>query len=63
MAFTTDDLEAIRRAIASGERSVQFADRSVTYRSMEELLSAETRIASELSARPKQSLGYSEKGF
>ncbi len=48
--FTVEDLTAIRRAIAKGERSVQFADRSVTYRSMDELLVAEQRIAGALAA-------------
>lgn len=48
--FTEDDLRAIRRAISKGERSVQFADRSVTYRSMDELFKAEQRIVAALTA-------------
>ena len=63
MAYTTADLDAVRTAIAKGERTVQFADRSVTYRSMDELLRAEQRISGALASRPKQSLGYAEKGF
>ena len=67
MAYTEADLTAVRAAIAKGERSVQFADRSVTYRSMDELFQAEERIASSLmtttTARSKQSLGVASKGF
>ena len=56
---------APRSAIAKGERSVQFADRSVTYRSIDELMQAEARIANALASgsRAKQSLGVSSKGF
>lgn len=63
--YTEADLIAIRRAIAKGERSVQFADRMVTYRSIEELLQAESRITQTLRTtnRPKQSLTVTRKGF
>lgn len=40
MAWTTADLTKIETAIATGELSVQFADRRVHYRSIEELLRA-----------------------
>lgn len=68
MGFTASDLQAIRTAIARGERSVQFADRGVTYRSMEELLAAESRISQALDAattprRSKQSRLVASKGF
>ena len=63
MAYTSADLAAIQTAIAKGEKTVQFADRAVTYRGISELLEAEKRISGALSARPRQSLGYSEKGF
>lgn len=64
--YTEADLIAIRRAIAKGERSVQFADRMVTYRSMDELLKAEARIANSLvnlTGRSKQSVIVAGKGF
>lgn len=68
--YTDDDLIAIRRAISKGERSVQFADRMVTYRSAEELLKLEARIAQSITAttttttpRSKQSLIVASKGF
>ncbi|RFA24353.1 hypothetical protein CAI21_22015 [Alkalilimnicola ehrlichii] len=59
MAFTQLDLENIRLAIASGELTVQFSDRRVTYRSMDELLKAEARIVESLQQgtgkrRPRQ---------
>jgi len=50
MAFTKDDLDSIDRAIASGELSVTHNGRSVTYRSMTELLKARDRIANQISA-------------
>jgi hypothetical protein len=63
MAFTEDDLEKIRRAIATGEKTVQFSDRSVTYRSIDELRQAEQAIAASLTGAPKQFLAYTDKGF
>jgi hypothetical protein len=69
VAFTQADLDAVRSAIARGERAVQFADRGVTYRSMEELLVAEEHIAASVavssgeSPRPKQSFVVTSKGF
>lgn len=64
MAFTTADLDAIRSAIAKGEKTVQFSDRAVTYRSTDELLKAEAHISTALAGRTsRQTLGYSDKGF
>ena len=37
MAFTSSDLDAVDRAIASGELTVRTNDRLVTYRGLEEL--------------------------
>lgn len=68
MAYTEADLTAVRTAIAKGERSVAFADRSVTYRDMSELLLAEARISQALASVPaarrkKQMFGVTSKGF
>lgn len=67
MAYTQAQLDAIRAAIAKGERTVMYGDRSVTYRSMDELLAAEARIARALTeaagTRSKQTLLVSAKGF
>lgn len=49
MAFTASDLTAIDSAIASGELVVQFADRRVQYRSIEELKAARLLITGQLS--------------
>jgi hypothetical protein len=50
MAFTTDDLAAINAVIASGELTVRYADRTITYQSTEALLKARDVIISEISA-------------
>jgi hypothetical protein len=66
VSWTSEDLSAIRRAIARGEKTVQYADRSVTYRGMDELLAAEARIAADLATkatRSKQSRGVTSKGL
>ena len=51
MAFTQADLDAVDRAIASGELSVRTNDRSVTYRSMAELRDARATISGALAAQ------------
>ena len=48
MAFTQTDLDKIQSAIATGTLHVAFADRSVTYRSIDELEKAEKRIQAAL---------------
>ena len=64
MAYTSADLDAVRVAILKGERTVQYADRSVTYRSIDELQAVEQRILRELTrTRAKQSFGVASKGF
>jgi hypothetical protein len=65
MAYSQSDLQAIQSAIAKGELRVTFADRSVEYRSIDDLMKAEAHIANALSAgtRSKQSFGTSSKGF
>ncbi len=44
MAFTTDDLDALDEAIASGELTVKIDGREITYRSMSDLLKAKRHI-------------------
>jgi hypothetical protein len=63
MAFTLADLATLDAHIAKGEKTVQFSDRMVVYRSVQEMLDARTFIAQTLTARPKQTLAYSDKGF
>ncbi len=44
MAWTQSDLDAVERAIASGERTVSYSDKTVTYRDMDELFKARDAI-------------------
>lgn len=48
MAWTQDDLTRLRRAIARGVVNVKYEDRSTTYRSLDEMLRLEQRMAAEL---------------
>jgi hypothetical protein len=65
VAYSTNDLTAVQRAIAKGELEVEFSDRRVRYRSIDELIKAESRISQALRTgnRQKQSKLYAEKGF
>lgn len=68
MAFTEADLAAVEAAIAKGEGYVQFADRAVTYRSVEQLQEARREIQKELAAAAgrtstRQTLIVASKGF
>ena len=59
MAFTTDDLDAINDALATGEMEVEFADgKRVRYRSVGDLMRAkqhiESRMNSESGRRPRR---------
>ncbi len=49
MSFTPKHLEAIERAIARGEKTVRYGDRTVEYRSIDELLKARDEIRTSLS--------------
>lgn len=40
MAYTQSDLEALQAALAKGEKRVSFGDKTVEYRSIEELQAA-----------------------
>ncbi|NWE18044.1 phage head-tail joining protein [Pseudomonas sp. P7548] len=44
MSFTPKHLEVIERAIARGEKTVRYSDRTVEYRSIDELLKARDEI-------------------
>jgi len=50
MAWSQAQIDAIEAAIASGELTVRFGDRTVTYRSMEELLQARAVITEAIAA-------------
>ena len=48
MAFTTEDLRTLEVAIASGHRSVKYADKEVTYHSLTQMRLAREQIRKEL---------------
>ena len=55
MSFTSADLAAINTAIASGELTVSVQGRSVTYRSIDDLIKARSVIESGLAAQSSTS--------
>ena len=69
MAWTQTDLDAIEAAIASGELNVQYSDKAVRYRSIEELLLARDIIKQAIAAAsgstvaPRQSRVVTKKGW
>jgi hypothetical protein len=48
MAFTQKHLEAVETAIARGEKTVRYTDRTVEYRTVDELLKAREEIRQSL---------------
>lgn len=54
MAWTEDDLTRVKETIASGALTVRYADRTVTYRSLEELRSIEREIRAEIQGATPQ---------
>lgn len=46
--FTTDQYEALNKAIAQGTLTVEYGDKKVTYRSLDEMLRTRNLIAAEL---------------
>lgn len=48
MAFTLEQYEALKAAVAEGALSVRYADKSVTYRSLDEMLRLLKLMATEL---------------
>ena len=56
MAYTAADREALERALARGERRVTFGDKTVEYRSVEELRAAIREVEAAL-AKEKAEAG------
>ncbi|QIH07155.1 MULTISPECIES: hypothetical protein [unclassified Pseudomonas] len=50
MSFTQKHLDAIEAAIARGEKTVRYVDRTVEYRTVDELLRAREEIRGSLAA-------------
>ena len=57
MAYTQEQLSALEAALAKGEKRVTFGDKTVEYRSVEELQAAIRTVESELA----RSAGESRK--
>ena len=52
MTYTTAQLDALKRALATGERRVTFGDKTVEYRSVAELQAAIRMVEAELGRGP-----------
>ena len=68
MSYSTEQLDALRRALVTGERRVSFGDKTVEYRSVEELLAAirtvEGALARAAGSRPTRQVRITTgKGF
>jgi hypothetical protein len=48
MAYTNEQYLALKEAIAGGELSVRYADRNITYRSIDEMLRIQKLMEAEL---------------
>lgn len=53
MAWTQTDLDKLDKAIASGRMRVQFSDRTVEYRSIDEMLRVRSMIVGNLDSSKK----------
>lgn len=62
MAWTSDDLVAIEKAIANSSMTVQFRDRSRTYKSTDELLRIRKLIRQELGLEVSTSSSFASRG-
>ena len=68
MTYTTTQLDALKKALATGERRVSFGDKTVEYRSVEELQAAirtvEVELARSAGSTPKRQIRVTtSKGF
>ena len=68
MPYTETQLETLRRALATGERRVTFGDKTVEYRSVEELQAAIRQVEAALARqnatpRTRQIRVTTSKGF
>lgn len=68
MTYTESDLITLKRALANSERRVSFGDRSVEYRSIEELKAAIREVEADLARtagkqKTRQIRATTSKGF
>lgn len=52
MAYTQEQLDTLEAAIAGGELTVKYADRAVTYRSLDEMLRIRDALRRDLGLTP-----------
>lgn len=61
MALTQDDIETLKKAIASGALKVRYADgREVTYRSLKEMKEILEMVEAEVSAKPAPRVSFAK---
>lgn len=68
MTYTTEHLDALQRALATGERRVSFGEKMVEYRSIEELQAAIRTVSAAVGRAaginaPRQVRITTSKGF
>jgi hypothetical protein len=66
MAFTQADIDAVDRAIATGELRVRYADREVQYRTIDDLIKARSLMLGSATTTPGVSRRvprYQQAGF
>lgn len=65
MAWTTQQMQRLEKAIASGALTVRYADRTVTYRNQSEMLALleEMRAALGLSTPQRTRYASTSRGF
>ena len=65
MAFTQTDLNALNQAIGSGVMQVQYADKNVRYRSLDEMMRVRAVMMAELNqlTAPRRKFPVFSKGF
>jgi len=56
MTYTTTELDALKRALVTGERRVSFGDKTIEYRSVEELQAAIRTVETEIARNSGKSL-------
>lgn len=56
MTYTTTELDALKRALATGERRVSFGDKTIEYRSVGELQTAIRTVETEIARNSGKSL-------
>lgn len=61
MAFTQDDVTALRRALATGAVKVRYADgREVTYRSLSDIRSLLAEAEADVAGQPRNVVSFAE---